>query len=58
MRRSESAIWSASRVSPAYAGSTKVSVARNRTISVTLSFTPSSLFGEVLERVRSDYVEK
>ena len=42
------------------AGSTIVSVARNRTTSTTNSelYGQLNLFGEVLERTRSDYVEK
>ena len=60
MRRSESAIWLLLVLALLTAGSTIVSVARNRTISTTNSelYRQLNLFGEVLERVRSDYVEK
>ena len=60
MRRSESAIWLLLVLALLTVGSTIVSVARNRTISTTNSelYRQLNLFGEVLERVRSDYVEK
>ena len=60
MRRSESAVWLLLVLALLIAGSTIVSVARNRTNSTTNSelYRQLNLFGEVLERVRSDYVEK
>jgi carboxyl-terminal processing protease len=60
MRRSESAVWLLLVLALLTAGSTIVSVASNRTISTTNSelYRQLNLFGEVLERVRSDYVEK
>ena len=60
MRRSESAVWLVLVLALLTAGSTIVSVARNRTISTTNSelYGQLNLFGEVLERTRSDYVEK
>jgi carboxyl-terminal processing protease len=60
MRRSESAVWLLLLLALLTAGSTIVSVARNRTISTTSSelYRQLNLFGEVLERTRSDYVEK
>jgi carboxyl-terminal processing protease len=60
MRRSESAVWLLLVLALLTAGSTIVSVARNRTISTTNSelYRQLNLFGEVLEHVRSDYVEK
>ena len=60
MRRSESAVWLLLVLALLIAGSTIVSLARNRTISTTNSelYRQLNLFGEVLERVRSDYVEK
>ena len=60
MRRSESAVWLLLVLALLTVGSTIVSVARNRTISTTNSelYRQLNLFGEVLERVRSDYVEK
>ena len=60
MRRSESAVWLVLVLALLTAGSTIVSVARNRTTSTTNSelYGQLNLFGEVLERTRSDYVEK
>jgi carboxyl-terminal processing protease len=60
MRRSESAVWLLLVLALLTAGSTIVSVARNRTNPTTNSelYRQLNLFGEVLERVRSDYVEK
>ena len=60
MRKSESAVWLLLVLALLTAGSTIVSVARNRTNSTTNSelYGQLHLFGEVLERMRSDYVEK
>jgi carboxyl-terminal processing protease len=60
MRRFESAVWLLLLLALLTAGSTIVSVARSRTISTTKSelYRQLNLFGEVLERTRSDYVEK
>ena len=59
MRRYESAVWILLIVS-GLVGSMTVSLARGLTNSTTDSelYSQLSLFGEVLERVRSDYVEK
>ena len=59
LRKSESAFW-VILVVALLAGSAKVSVARSPThYSVDSEFYPQlQLFGEVLQRVRSDYVEK
>ena len=60
MRRSESPVWLLLWLALLTAGSTIVSVARNRTVSTTNSelYRQLNLFGEVLDRTRSDYVEK
>ena len=60
MRRSESAVWMLLVLSVLVAGSTTVSLARSLTNSTTNSelYRQLNLFGEVLERMRSDYVEK
>jgi carboxyl-terminal processing protease len=59
MRRSESAVWILLIIS-GLVGSMTVSLARGLTSSTTDSelYRQLNLFGEVLERVRSDYVEK
>jgi carboxyl-terminal processing protease len=59
MRRSESAVWILLIIS-GLVGSMTVSLARGLTNSTTDSelYRQLNLFGEVLERVRSDYVEK
>ena len=59
LRKSKSAFW-VILVVALLAGSAKVSVARSPThYSVDSEFYPQlQLFGEVLQRVRSDYVEK
>jgi len=59
LRKSKSAFW-VILVVALLAGSAKVSVARGPThYSVDSEFYPQlQLFGEVLQRVRSDYVEK
>ena len=60
MRKSESAVWTLLLLALLIAGSTIVSLARNETASATTSkiYRQFQLFGEVLEYVRSDYVEK
>ena len=59
MRRSESAVWILLVIS-GLVGSMTVSFARGLTNSTTDSelYRQLNLFGEVLQRVRSDYVEK
>ena len=60
MRKSKSAVWTLLLLALLIAGSTIVSLARNETASATTSkiYRQFQLFGEVLEYVRSDYVEK
>jgi carboxyl-terminal processing protease len=60
MRKSESAVLTLLVLALLIAGSTILSLARNETNSATTSdlYSQFQLFGEVLERVRSDYVEK
>ena len=60
LRKSESAVWTLLLLALLIAGSTIVSLARNETNSATTSeiYRQFQLFGEVLEYVRSDYVEK
>jgi carboxyl-terminal processing protease len=60
MRKSESTVWTLLLLALLIAGSTIVSLARNETNSATTSdlYRQFQLFGEVLEYVRSDYVEK
>jgi carboxyl-terminal processing protease len=60
MRKSESAVWTLLVLALLIAGSTILSLARNETNSATTSdlYSQFQLFGEVLEYVRSDYVEK
>ena len=60
MRKSESTVWTLLLLALLIAGSTIVSLARNEINSATTSdlYRQFQLFGEVLEYVRSDYVEK
>jgi len=60
LRKSESAVWTLLLLALLIAGSTIVSLARNETNSATTSeiYRQFQLFGEVLEYVRSYYVEK
>jgi carboxyl-terminal processing protease len=60
MRKSEYALWALLVLAVLAAGSTIVSLARSQSASAANSeiYRQLDLFGEVLERVRSDYVEK
>ena len=60
MRKSEYALWAILVLAVLAAGSTMVSLARSQSASAANSeiYRQLDLFGEVLERVRSDYVEK
>jgi carboxyl-terminal processing protease len=60
MRKSEYALWTLLVLAVLAAGSTMVSLARSETASAANSeiYRQLDLFGEVLERVRADYVEK
>src|SRR4029079_4263850 len=60
MRKSEYALWALLVLAVLAAGSTMVSLARSPSASAANSeiYRQLDLFGEVLERVRSDYVEK
>ena len=60
MRKSEYALWVLLVLAVLAAGSTMVSLARSQSASAANSeiYRQLDLFGEVLERVRSDYVEK
>ena len=60
MRKSEYALWTLLVLAVLAAGSTMVGLARSQTASAANSeiYRQLDLFGEVLERVRSDYVEK
>jgi carboxyl-terminal processing protease len=60
MRKSKYALWTLLLFAGFAAGSTMVSLARSQSASVANSeiYKQLDLFGEVLERVRSDYVEK
>jgi carboxyl-terminal processing protease len=60
MRKSEYALWALLVLAVLAAGSTMVSLARSQSASASNSeiYRQLDLFGEVLERVRSDYVEK
>jgi carboxyl-terminal processing protease len=60
MRKSEYALWTLLLVAGLAAGLTMVSLARSQSASAANSeiYRQLDLFGEVLERVRSDYVEK
>jgi carboxyl-terminal processing protease len=60
MRKSEYALWTLLVLAVLAAGSTMVSLARSQQASAAKSeiYGQLDLFGEVLERVRSDYVEK
>src|SRR4029450_12866846 len=60
MRKSEYALWALLVLAVLAAGSTMVSLARSKSASAANSeiYRQLDLFGEVLERVRSDYVEK
>jgi carboxyl-terminal processing protease len=60
MRKSEYALWALLVLAVLAAGSTVVSLARSQSASAANSeiYRQLDLFGEVLERVRSDYVEK
>jgi len=60
MRKSEYALWALLVLAVVAAGSTMVSLARSQSASAANSeiYRQLDLFGEVLERVRSDYVEK
>jgi len=60
MRKSEYALWALLVLAVIAAGSTMVSLARSQSASAANSeiYRQLDLFGEVLERVRSDYVEK
>ena len=60
MRKSKYALWTLLLFAVLAAGSTMVSLARSQSASVANSeiYKQLDLFGEVLERVRSDYVEK
>ena len=59
-RKSEYALWALLVLALLAAGSTTVSLAKSQSTSVVNSdiYRQLNLFGEVLERVRSDYVEK
>ena len=60
MRKSEYALWTLLVLAVLAAGSTMVGLARSETASAANSeiYRQLDLFGEVLERVRADYVEK
>jgi carboxyl-terminal processing protease len=60
MRKSEYALWALLVLAVLAAGSTMVSLARSQSASAANSeiYRQLDLFGEVLERVRSDYVEQ
>src|SRR4029079_3346453 len=60
MRKSEYALWALLVLAVLAAGSTMVSLARSQTAEAANSeiYRQLDLFGEVLERVRADYVEK
>src|SRR5215813_6691674 len=60
MRKSEYALWALLVLAVLAAGSTMVSLARSETATAANSdiYRQLDLFGEVLERVRADYVEK
>jgi len=60
MRKSEYALWALLVLAVLAAGSTMVSLARSQSASASNSeiYKQLDLFGEVLERVRADYVEK
>lgn len=60
MRKSECALWTLLLLAVLATGSTVVSLARSQSASSVNSeiYNELDLFGEVLERVRSDYVEK
>src|SRR6476619_6148845 len=60
MRKSEYALWTLLVLAGLAAGSTMVGLARSETASAANSeiYRQLDLFGEVLERVRADYVEK
>ena len=60
MRKSEYALWTLLVLAVLAAGSTMVGLARSQTASAANSeiYRQLDLFGEVLERVRADYVEK
>jgi carboxyl-terminal processing protease len=60
MRKSEYALWALLVLAVLAAGSTMVSLAKSQSASAANSeiYRQLDLFGEVLERVRSDYVEK
>src|SRR5499426_3337997 len=60
MRKSEYALWALLVLAVLAAGSTMVSLARSQSASAANSeiYRQLDLFGEVLERVRADYVEK
>ena len=60
MRKSEYALWALLVLAVLAAGSTMVSLARSEGASAANSeiYKQLDLFGEVLERVRADYVEK
>ena len=60
MRKSECTLWTLLLFAVLAAGATVVSLARNQSASAANSgiYQQLDLFGEVLERVRSDYVEK
>ena len=59
-RKSEYALWALLVLAVLAAGLTTVSLAKSQSASVVNSdiYRQLNLFGEVLERVRSDYVEK
>jgi carboxyl-terminal processing protease len=58
MRKSESGIWTLLLLALLVAGSTIVSLAHTNSATSSEVYRQLQLFGEVLERVRSDYVEK
>ena len=60
MRKSEYALWTLLVLAVLAAGSTMVGLARSQTASAANSeiYRQLDLFGEVLERVRTDYVDK
>src|SRR3989337_3040919 len=60
MRKFQYALWTLLAFAMLAAGSTMVSLARSRSASAPSSeiYRQLDLFGEVLERVRADYVEK
>jgi carboxyl-terminal processing protease len=60
MRKSDYALWTLLVLAMLAAGSTMVGLARSQTASAANSeiYRQLDLFGEVLERVRADYVEK